>query len=46
MTHTLHREGSVESLKKDYLMYARCSRGINLEGAEPKVRRIVEIVFD
>jgi hypothetical protein len=46
MTHTLHREGSVESLKKDYLMYARCSRGINLEGAEPKLRRIVEIVFD
>ncbi len=46
MTHSLHRQGSVESLKNDYVMYARCARGINLDGAEPKVRRIVEIVFD
>ena len=46
MTHSLHRQGSIESLKHDYVIYARCSRGINLEGAAPKVRRIVEIVFD
>jgi len=46
MTHSLHRQGSIESLKNDFVMYARCSRGINTEGAEPKVRRIVEIVFD
>ncbi len=46
MTHSLHRQGSVESLKNDFVMYARCSRGINMEGADPKVRRIVEIVFD
>ncbi len=46
MTHSLHRQGSEESLKNDFVMYARCSRGINLEGAEPKVRRIVDIVFD
>ncbi len=46
MTHSLHRQGSVESLKNDFVMYARCSRGINLDGAEPKVRRIVNIVFD
>lgn len=46
MTHSLHRQGSIESLKNDFVMYARCSRGINLDGAEPKVRRIVEIVFD
>ncbi len=46
MTHSLHRQGSVESLKNDFVMYARCSRGINMEGAEPKVRRIVGIVFD
>ncbi len=42
----MHRQGSIESLKNDFVMYARCSRGINLDGAEPKVRRIVEIVFD
>lgn len=46
MTHSLHRQGSVESLKNDYVMYARCARGLNLDGAAPKVRRIVEIVFD
>ncbi len=46
MTHSLHRQGSVESLKNDFVMYARCSRGVNLDGAEPKVRRIVDIVFD
>ena len=46
MTHSLHREGSVDSLKNDYVMYARCARGINMEAAEPKVKRIVEIVFD
>lgn len=46
MTHSLHRQGSVESLKDDFVMYARCSRGVNMEGAAPKVRRIVNIVFD
>lgn len=46
MTHSLHRQGSVESLKDDYVVYARCARSINMEGAAPKVRRIVDIVFD
>lgn len=46
MTHSLHRQGSEESLKNDFVMYARCSRGVNLDGAAPKVRRIVDIVFD
>src|SRR5512133_557064 len=51
MTHSLHRQGSVESLKDDFVMYARCARGINWEygtnlGATEKVRRIVDIVFD
>ncbi len=46
MTHSLHRQGSLESLKDDFPLIARCARGINLEGAEPKVRRIVNIVFD
>jgi hypothetical protein len=46
MTHSLHREGSVESLKNDYVMYARCARGFNLDGATPKVQKIVDIVFD
>lgn len=51
MTHSLHRQGSDESLRDDFVMYARCARGINWEygtnlDAAPKVRRIVDIVFD
>lgn len=46
MTHSLHRQGSIESLKNDYVMYARNSRGINAEGSGSKLRRIAEIVFD
>jgi hypothetical protein len=46
MTHSLHRQGSIESLRNDYVMYARCSRGINMENSEAQVKRIVEIVFD
>ncbi len=46
MTHSLHRQGSVESLGDDFVIYARGARGINMEGAAPKVRRIVDIVFD
>ncbi len=36
----------MESLKDDFVIYARCARGINLDGAAPKVREIVNIVFD
>ena len=46
MTHSLHRQGSVESLKDDFVMYARCARGVNMDTAAPKVRRIINIVFD
>ncbi len=46
MTHSLHREGSTESLKNDFVMVARAAKGINMEGAEPQMRRIAEIAFD
>jgi len=46
MTHSHHRQGSVESLKNDFVMFAYCAKGINMEGAGPKLRRIAEIVFD
>lgn len=46
MTHSLHRQGAIDSLKNDFVMYARCSRGYNMEGSEPQVKRIIEIVFD
>jgi len=46
MTHSLHRQGTVESLKNDYVMYARSAKGINMETAREKLMRIVEIAFE
>ena len=46
MTHSLHRQGSIQTLKDDYVVLARAARGINYEGDEPKLRRIAEIVFE
>lgn len=33
MSHTLHREGSVESLKGDYVVLCMSSQGLNKEGS-------------
>lgn len=43
MSHSLHRQGTDESLKKDFVMYARTSRWINREGGGPKLNRILDI---
>ncbi len=45
MTHSLHREGAVESLDKDYAVFIYPARGYNYKGSAPKVRRLVEIVY-
>lgn len=44
MTHTLHREGDIESLREDYVMLFYPARGINLEGCEEKMRQIWEVI--
>lgn len=46
MTHTLHRTGSVESLKGDFPVLIRPSIGINDKGAAAKVQRAMRIVFE
>lgn len=43
MSHTLHREGSVESLKGDYVVLCMSSQGLNKEGSGPKFQRYFEI---
>jgi len=43
MTHTLHRSGSKESLKNDYVFLAMASREFNVNGAAPKLKKIAEI---
>lgn len=45
MTHSLHREGSVESLERDYAVFIYPARGYNYKGCAPKVRHLVEIVY-
>lgn len=44
MTHTLHRRGTSEEQKHDYIVFAMAAQGINSSGAVPKLRRIFEIV--
>lgn len=45
MTHSLHREGTSESLEKDYAVFIYPARGYNYKGCAPKVRHLVEIVY-
>jgi hypothetical protein len=44
MTHSLHREGSLDSLDKDYVLFIYPSRGHNYKGSAPKVRHMAELV--
>jgi hypothetical protein len=45
MTHSLHREGSVESLERDYCMLIYPARGWNTDGVTPKLQHLLELVF-
>ncbi len=45
MTHSLHRRGSRESLKGDYVFLSTPAVGVNHEGCRPKMQRILEIVY-
>src|SRR5512138_357013 len=45
MTHSLHREGSRESLEKDYVIFIYPARGFNYKGSAPKVRHNVELLY-
>ena len=46
MTHTLHRVGSVEGLKDDYVVMLMSSKFVNREGSGPKFRRFLQIALD
>jgi hypothetical protein len=45
MTHSLHREGTLNSLKRDYALFIYPARGFNLKGSGPKVRRLAELFY-
>jgi hypothetical protein len=44
MTHTLHRQGSVEDLHEDYVLLLRTSRFVNHEGSERTMQQIWEVI--
>lgn len=46
MTHTLHREGSENSLKNDFLLLVTRADGFNEIGSGEKFKKIIDIIFD
>jgi hypothetical protein len=45
MTHSLHREGSPNSLEQDYVLFVYPAKGVTWNGSAPKVRRLAELVY-
>lgn len=45
MTHSLHREGPIDLLEREYVLFVYPARGFNYEGSEPKVRRLAELIY-
>lgn len=45
MSHSLHRQGTLENLKNDFVMYARTSRWVNREGGGQKLNKIFDITL-
>lgn len=45
MTNTLHRFGSRDSLRDDYIIFAMAARGINDEGAPPKLQTFLRLAL-
>jgi len=44
MSHTLHRRGTLESLKNDYVVFAMSAKGVNEVASKVKLKRFLEIV--
>jgi len=45
MTHTLHRQGTKESLDKDYIFLCMAAKGYNEDGADEKMREFLRIMM-
>jgi hypothetical protein len=43
MTNTLHRRGSPEGLKNDYVIFCTLAKGINSQGSGPKIQEFIRI---
>lgn len=45
MTHSLHREGTLDSLERDYALFIYPARGFNYSNSGPKVRHLAELLY-
>ena len=45
MTHTLHRKGTPESLRRDYVLLCMSAKGINEDESDEKMREFLRIVI-
>jgi hypothetical protein len=45
MTHSLHREGPLDLLNQEYVVFIYPARGLNYDGSGPKVRRLMEMLY-
>jgi len=45
MTHTLHRKGSEQNLKNDYVVLAKAANGINEKGAAEKLQQFMRMAL-
>jgi len=43
MTNTLHRRGTPNSLKNDYVIFCTMAKGINSEGSGPKIQEFIRL---
>ena len=43
MTHSNHRQGNLESLRKDYVVFIKFAKGINNEGVGPKFQEFLRL---
>lgn len=46
MTHSLHRRGTPESLKDDYVLLVTAAADVNHYGSKEKLRKILEVVYE
>jgi len=44
MTHTLHRQGELENLREDFIVFTMSAKTVNAKGSPEKMRRFFEIL--
>ncbi len=44
MTHTLHRQGHLDELKEDFIVFSMACQSVNAKGSIPKIKRVFEII--